>query len=177
MDNAIVYALQSLTGRSSLLDAAGVFLASVLIWFEVAAVALYFILDRRRIITALGAFFSAVLGLATSWGIGELWFRPRPFAELYGVKELIAKSALDKSFPSDHATIAFAIAISILLVNRRWGTWLIVAAAAVCFGRVYVGVHYPTDVLAGAVVGTVCALVVHRLIHYFLHTRHRAKHL
>ena len=59
----------------------------------------------------------------------------------------------DPSFPSDHATAAFAIAFGILFVARRTG-WLFLAwAALIGISRVLAGMHYPTDVLAGAVVG------------------------
>lgn len=174
MDQAIVYALQSLVGRSWFLDAAGIFLASVLIWLEAAGVVAFWLVDRRRRLLAIvAALVSAGLAWYVNQGIGLVWFRPRPFADLPGVHELIAKSALDKSFPSDHAATAFALAFAVLLVNRRWGTVFLAAAALICLGRLYVGVHYPTDVLAGAAVGIVCALSVHFLIHKTLRTSHK----
>lgn len=174
MDKAIVYALQSLIGRSWILDAMGIFLASVLIWIEAVGLVVFWLINRQRRILAL---VSALLAAALAWyvnqGIGLIWFRPRPFADLPGVRELIAKSALDKSFPSDHAATAFALAFAVFLVNRRWGMAFLAAAALICLGRVYVGVHYPSDVVAGALVGIVCALVIHFLIHKTLRTSHK----
>lgn len=65
----------------------------------------------------------------------------------------------DFSFPSDHATMAGAVAVGLLLANRRWGIPAAVAAALMAFTRVYVGAHYPSDVLAGlALGGSVAAL-------------------
>jgi undecaprenyl-diphosphatase len=107
-------------------------------------------------------------------GIGELFFRPRPFAAIATVRLLINKSALDKSFPSDHAALAFALAGAILLINRRWGWTFIAIAALISIARVYVGVHYPSDVLAGALIGLICAYLVHRLAHKALRTKHHS---
>ena len=173
MDTEIFYAIQRLVGLSPVLDAIGIFCASVLIWIEAAAVIVFFIKDRRRSWAFASAIVSGSLACLVSEGIGLIYFRPRPFAELAAAYLLINKSVLDKSFPSDHATIAFAAAGAIYFVNRRWGGALLAMAALIALGRVFVGVHYPSDVVAGALLGFVCAFLVHRLIHYFLHTKHR----
>jgi undecaprenyl-diphosphatase len=59
-------------------------------------------------------------------------------------------------------------------VNRRWGIALIIMATLISIGRVMVGVHYPTDVLGGAVLGALAALIVHLVTHMILRTHHRA---
>ena len=178
MDAAIFYAIQSFAGVSPGLDLIGIFCASVLIWVIAAAVIVFFVEDRRRSWVIAGAAVSGVIAWLASEGIGLLYFRPRPFAALADVRLLINKSPLDKSFPSDHASIAFAIAFAVFFVDRRWGVVLLTLAALVSIGRVFVGVHYPSDILAGALLGLICAFLVHRLIHYFLHTKHRQpKHI
>ncbi len=65
---------------------------------------------------------------------------------------------IGSSFPSGHAATSFAGAVVLVLLVRRAVPLLFVLAAAVAFSRVYVGVHYPLDVLAGAVLGTTVAL-------------------
>jgi undecaprenyl-diphosphatase len=71
---------------------------------------------------------------------------------------LFVPASPDASFPSDHATAAFAIAVSIWLRSRRIG-WLVLAIATIlAVARVAVGVHYPSDVLGGAILGTAAAL-------------------
>jgi membrane-associated phospholipid phosphatase len=69
---------------------------------------------------------------------------------------LIARSA-DPSFPSDHATGAFALAFGVWLYDRAIGSALLVVAALLSFSRIYVGTHYPGDVIAGALIGVAMA--------------------
>jgi undecaprenyl-diphosphatase len=110
--------------------------------------------------TAVAATLSAGLALAVGRVISELVDRTRPFvAEPHGV-HLFSGHAADPGFPSDHATGAFAVAMAIWLRNRRWGTVALVAAAIVSVGRVAIGVHYPSDVLAGAALGCAAALLL-----------------
>lgn len=109
---------------------------------------------------ALSAGVSAALALAVGAGISAIVARPRPFATDPGGVVLFARHAADSGFPSDHATAAFAIAIAVLLRQRAWGRAVVAAAALLAIGRVAIGVHYPSDVLAGALLGSVVAVIV-----------------
>jgi undecaprenyl-diphosphatase len=103
---------------------------------------------------------SAGLGLAVGKVISELVDRARPFvADPHGV-HLFTHHAADPGFPSDHATAAFAIAVAIALRKRGWGIFALVAATVLSVGRVALGVHFPSDVLAGAALGTLAALAL-----------------
>jgi undecaprenyl-diphosphatase len=110
---------------------------------------------------AVAAGLSAGLGLAAAQVITRIVDRPRPFVAHPGAVHLFASHAPDPGFPSDHATAAFAIGVALLLRNRRWGVAVLVAASVLAVGRVAMGVHYPTDVLGGAALGTLAALVLH----------------
>lgn len=78
--------------------------------------------------------------------------RARPYETMAGVQLLVDKTT-DFSFPSDHATAAGAVAVGLVLTNRRWGIFAGVLAVVMAFTRVYVGAHYPADVLAGLALG------------------------
>ncbi len=93
--------------------------------------------------------------------IGMIWFRQRPFVHDPTIPNLIHKSGISKSFPSDHAAIAFALATIVFLTLPGWGKVLYVLAFAIALGRIAVGVHYPSDVLAGALLGALVATLIH----------------
>ena len=104
-----------------------------------------------------------LLGLALKQAIG----RPRPFAVDADPAPLVAMP-IGLAFPSGHAATSFAGATLLALAVPRAAVPLFVLAAAIAWSRVYVGVHYPLDILAGAALGTAVALAAARL------TRRRA---
>jgi undecaprenyl-diphosphatase len=110
---------------------------------------------------ALAAVLSAGVALAIAKVLSEIVDRARPFVvDPHGV-HLFSGHAADPGFPSDHATGAFAVAMAIYLRNRLWGSLALVAAAVLAIGRVAIGVHFPSDVLAGAVLGCGVASVLY----------------
>lgn len=108
------------------------------------------------------ALASAAVALLANQLIAQFWSRPRPYAAHVDATVFLARSP-DPSFPSDHAAAAFAIAVAVLLYDRLVGAIFLAAATLVATGRVIAGVHYPADVLAGALVGTAAALLVARI--------------
>ncbi|MGC5345688.1 phosphatase PAP2 family protein [Streptomyces sp. DT24] len=85
--------------------------------------------------------------------------RPRPFREHQGLDVLVAGKN-DFSFVSDHATMAMAIGAGLFVANRKFGLAAIALALVEGFCRVYMGVHYPTDVIGGFALGTAVALLL-----------------
>ncbi|MFI9801916.1 phosphatase PAP2 family protein [Streptomyces sp. NPDC052302] len=85
--------------------------------------------------------------------------RPRPFNDHQGL-EVLVSGKTDYSFVSDHATIAMALGVALFVANRRFGLVGIGLALLEGFCRVYMGVHYPTDVVGGFALGTAVALLL-----------------
>jgi undecaprenyl-diphosphatase len=109
----------------------------------------------------IAATISAALAMAINQGIIRVWDRPRPFEAHHVV--LLLKPSPDPSFPSDHATFAFAVAVALFLAWRRLGIVALAVAALISLSRVYSGEHYLGDVVAGAAIGAVVALAVYQL--------------
>jgi undecaprenyl-diphosphatase len=72
---------------------------------------------------------------------------------------LLSAPSPDPSFPSDHAAVAFAIAFAVLAFSRRAGSVFLAAATLISLSRFALGLHYPSDVLAGALIGWAAALL------------------
>lgn len=113
----------------------------------------------RRAAVAAGA--SAGIALLIGQVVSHMVDRPRPFVAHPTLVHLFAPHAADASFPSDHTTAAFAIATAIMLRNRLWGVLTLIAATALGVSRVFIGVHYPADVLAGAALGSAVAVLLY----------------
>lgn len=101
----------------------------------------------------------AVIAYAVNSVIKDLVAEARPCRSIPHTVTLEAcPGAGDWSFPSNHTVVAFAVASALLLVDRRLGAVALLAACAMGASRVWIGVHYPHDVLAGALVGAVVAV-------------------
>ncbi|WP_327696473.1 phosphatase PAP2 family protein [Streptomyces sp. NBC_00459] len=85
--------------------------------------------------------------------------RPRPFLDHQGL-EVLVSGKTDYSFVSDHATITMAMGVGLFVANRKFGLVGIGLALVEGFCRVYMGVHYPTDVVGGFALGTAVALLL-----------------
>lgn len=128
------------------------YLGVIVYWFTRHAV------KRQMVAESL---LSASIALSFSGLIGHYFYRDRPFVT-HSVLQLLAHPA-NASFPSDHAIGAFVIATSIWLFRRKEGTVWLLLASCIAFSRVWTGVHYPLDVLAGAGIGIIAAVAVHQL--------------
>lgn len=95
--------------------------------------------------------------------INEHLDRSRPFVTLDDVNVLFYRPT-DPSFPSNAAAYAFAMAAGVWLVNRRMGVIVGVGAVLFAFARVYAGMHYPLDVVGGALVGILVTWAFHRVL-------------
>lgn len=123
--------------------------------------------DRRTRQAIVYAVLSAALAVLLTVAIGALVFRERPvFAYPHLIHALVTPSH-DSSFPSDHAAGSFAIATAMFFAGGEFGTPFLIVAFAIAISRVAVGVHWPTDVLVGAVLGMVCGWGIVRVRSIF----------
>jgi undecaprenyl-diphosphatase len=145
---------QLMTGTA--LAAEWIFVAVVVLWFAHG----WWRRSARDREGAIAALVGAGIALAVNFIIGAIWDRPRPFVAHPTTVHLLVTHSTDASFPSDHASAGFAIAAVLFAYHRRWGTAVLLFAALLGYARVYVGDHYPGDVLAGLVIGCAVAAVL-----------------
>ena len=116
--------------------------------------------NKLMVVSAVLAFMIAeVIGKL----IGLLYSHHQPFAVWSDVNKLIEKE-VGNSFPSDHTIVFFSVCITIALFRKKfWYLWTALALL-LSISRIYVGVHYPVDILVGAILGTAAAILVYKLV-------------
>jgi undecaprenyl-diphosphatase len=154
LDIAVTGWLNSIAGRNATLDFLMVSISTVGVPILLFAVIVQWWFPRpapstRHVLLAAG--FSFLLGLAINQFVLLFVHRLRPYDS--GITHLLIAPSADYSFPSDHATASFAIAATFILHRmRRCGLAFAIAALLIIFSRVYVGTHYVSDVLGGALI-------------------------
>jgi len=108
-------------------------------------------------------FFAVVASVALAAVVAHFVFEARPFVT-DGSTHLLIRHAADNGFPSDHATFAFAVAGATLAWRRGLGLVCLAMASLIGLSRIYVGVHWPSDILGGAVVGLTAGFVIGRCL-------------
>lgn len=134
-----------------------------LIWILLSLVLLCFKKTRRAGAAGLlGLVFSLLLN---NLFLKNVFHRIRPYEVVEGLT-LLTKKATDFSFPSGHSGSSFAAAVAVVCsMKGSRARWLVLAFAfLMAFTRLYIGIHYPTDVICGALTGTLCGLAASKLI-------------
>jgi undecaprenyl-diphosphatase len=132
--------------------------AAVYLIVAAALVAIPLWLRSDGLRTVVAAALGALLAVALTFAIGMLWDRPRPFVAEHFIP--LISHAADASFPSDHLAALGAVTICVWFTSRRLGLVVGVIALVVAFARVYVGVHYVSDVAGGFVLGLACGALM-----------------
>ncbi|GAB1646404.1 phosphatase PAP2 family protein [Krasilnikovia sp. MM14-A1259] len=161
MNYGLFEALNGFAGRVDGIDDLMEFSAVWLIYalFAVVAVLVAIAVWRRRLRPVIAVGASGVIAFATATLIGRFDTEVRPF-QSHTVHQLIAHEP-GSSLPSDHATAAFTLALAVgAFLYRRWGLILGVVALVIGVSRIWVGVHYPADIVAAALIAVLSVAVV-----------------
>jgi undecaprenyl-diphosphatase len=158
--------------RSSLLTPAMIFFSSIgtagLVW--ILGGALMIVFKKTRYCGLL-----LLLCLGISWIINDMLLKPliqraRPYTVLADLQALLPLRH-DFSFPSGHTATSFATAFAVTrTLGKRW-SWVYAVTGLISFSRIYLGMHYPSDVLGGAILGTLAAFAVCLLANKYLMPR------
>ncbi|MBQ8974632.1 MAG: phosphatase PAP2 family protein [Oscillospiraceae bacterium] len=136
-----------------------------IVWLALGAVLMCFRRYRK-----MG--FCVILCIALAWVVNDgvikhIVCRPRPFTAVFGLQTLVTRPT-SYSFPSGHSCSSFCAAAVLTRFRGSRLAPVFIVALLIALSRIYVGVHYPTDILTGAVIGTVCgALFSYLLLKYF----------
>ncbi len=151
------------------------FFAQYFIWLIPATIAIGWLRGGERTRKALiEATVAASIGLGLNQLIGLAWMHPRPF--VIGLGHTFLAHAADSSFPSDHLTLWWSVAFALLLPGNlpRLGTVLALLALPVAWARIYLGVHFPFDMLGALAVSLVSVGLTRRAVGSYLPFIYRA---
>jgi undecaprenyl-diphosphatase len=165
MDYQLLHFLNQYALKSPLLDDSAIFFA---VWsgYLMVAAFLIFLWQKRAAISKKAEIFAAVFLPAIISRLGitvlirHLHYRPRPYLT-DAVNMLIDKSR-EASFPSGHAAFFFAFSLAVYYFNKKLGIIFLTVSVLMGLSRIFVGIHWPSDVLAGAVVGIFSVWLVRR---------------
>jgi len=167
MDYFIFQKINSLAGRWLWLDTIGIFCAEFLIWFlPILLVLFYFLSNSQQRLNYRRYFFKAFAIIILAWLINQLigliYFRPRPYVTYPFIYQLVITHS-NKSFPSNHATMAFVLAFVIMLIDKKLSILFFIFAILIGLGRIFGGVHYPSDILGGLLVALLSTWLVKKI--------------
>lgn len=141
-----------------------VFIAEYTLYFLILSVFIFlFSKNKQNRLMVICGIISVIFAEIFGKLAGLLHSNNPPFAELVEVNKLIEKG-ISNSFPSDHTMIIFSLCVSFWLFKRGWSFLWIVLACLVGFSRIWVGVHYPADIIAGAVISIISAIIVFHFV-------------
>lgn len=144
----------------SFLNPLAVFIAEYALFALILSAAVFWVVPGfRNRLMAICAFLTVILAQLFRIPVSRLHSNLQPFAELPNVNQLIDKT-VGNSFPSDHTILVFAFCMTFALFQKRFAVIWLLLALLVGISRIWVGVHYPADVVAGASISIVSALIV-----------------
>jgi undecaprenyl-diphosphatase len=127
------------------------------------------LINFKKKILAIGATIGAIFisRIVVVEIMRHFFFRLRPFAIGQGNYLPIDQNSAEPSMPSGHAALFFALATAVYFYNKKLGIFLFISAFLISISRVFVGVHWPSDILAGALVGIFSGWLVYKIFNKY----------
>lgn len=162
MNYELFKAIHQYAGQYPFLDSFMVFITEkALIIFAITLLVMWFLGNDTYKKSVFYATVTGFLGLLLNFIISHIYFEPRPFVT-HSV-DILINHAADASFPSDHTTGAFSLAIAIFLRHRKIGLGMLLLAILTGVSRIYVGHHYPFDVLGSMIVSMIISGLIFKI--------------
>lgn len=148
----------------TMLNPVMVFMAKYMVYVLIVAVIVYLFSRNKtnKIMVLCGVITFAISEMLGKMA-GTLYSNFQPFAELSNVHQLIEKE-VGNSFPSDLTILFFSVCMTFWLFKRGWAFLWVVLAILVGVSRIWVGVHYPADVVAGALISVIIATIIYTVV-------------
>ncbi len=164
LDSAVFNFIYGFSGRSPVLDFLGIFSADYLPYILILFLLVLLLFQKYRTMAVL----ALASGITARFAVKELilmfYQRPRPYIALPEISKLIWSPAFEnlQSFPSGHALFFFAASTMVYLFNKKLGIAFFAISIIIGLARVFVGVHWPSDILAGALLGGLTSFIIYQ---------------
>lgn len=168
MDLIIFQQINQFAGKWVCLDAVGIFLVQYFEYILIFCFLLFLIVNVKKYWRmVVQAFLAAILARFVIVEIIRYFLpRNRPFVE--NSVNLLVSHSQESSFPSGHAAFYFALSTVIYSYNKKAGILFFLASFLIVISRVFVGIHWPSDILAGAIIGILVGWLVNKISKKFL---------
>lgn len=162
MDIYLFNLINQFAGRWLWLDTLGIYFAEYFGYALILSLLLFLAVRFRKYFKMIiEAIISAILArFVIVELIRWIWQRPRPFVQ-NNVNLLLTHNA--SAFPSGHAAFFFALSTIVYLYNKKAGILFFIASFLICLARVFAGIHWPLDILAGVAVGIFSAWLIYKI--------------
>lgn len=166
MDNeSLFFLIFGLSNQSFFMDALMIYSTEYLIFVTPV---LMFILAKDGGVNERKAFIMSLLAIPVSILLIKIihliYFEPRPFIT-YQILPLVTEAS-NASFPSRHTTIMAIFAFASTYYKHQWGLLIVILMALVGVSRIYVGVHYPIDIIGGILTGLVSIIITKQVVKF-----------
>jgi undecaprenyl-diphosphatase len=166
MNYELFQKIHGLSGHNRILDDVMIFCTNdALLVYALVLLAIWMIGNTTYKKSVLYAGGTGILALLGNFLITLVYYEPRPFVTHH--VHLLVPHVADASFPSDHATGAFAISIGMWIRHRKLGAPMLIFAFLTGLSRVWVGHHYPFDVVGSLIVSVIVAAIVSKCSRFF----------
>jgi len=165
--------INNFSHKNQLLDFLSIFFAQYLIYLLMGFLVLLFILTRKdKMKVRLMIMLSFLAGLLSRFLVKALLVdfikRARPFIFFHNISPLIMVSQNEyfQSFPSGHIIFLFALSTVLYRLNKKLGIVFFLSSSIVGMARIFVGIHWPSDIIAGAILGFLTGLITYKLYKF-----------
>ncbi len=163
MDLYLFNLINQYAGKWVYLDSIAIFFAKYFEYVLVLSLLIFLAIGFRKYWKVIvQSLISAILArfIIVSF-IRFIWYRPRPFID--NAVNLLVEHPDKASFPSGHAAFYFALSTIIFLYNKKIGILFYIGSFIIVISRVFIGIHWPLDILAGIIVGVLTALLIKKV--------------
>ncbi len=155
--------IRDFAGFSEILDMFVIFIAEYSSYLIPVTLVILFLRGKKDRKDSIFVFLVTIIAIEISYIVSELYYHPRPF-ELY---ETLLSRVPQNTFPSQHAATFYAFAFAFLYRQRlKIGVFFVTLSVINSLARIYVGFHFPLDIIAGAVIGIIALLALSKLEKY-----------